>query len=196
MLVSQAVYACGIFTDKEVDSTLIDPVYQNIINEKQNIVLIGMPSSGKSTIGKMLARRIKKDFIDTDKLIEAEIKMPIRDYIKEYGEESFRNVETMVIKEVAKLNNTVISTGGGVILRENNMDALMKNGKVVFLNRSLSNLKPTKSRPLSSNQSDLEKLYNKRLPIYNKYADVIVCNNSSLEFAVEKIIEEVNKWKF
>ena len=193
MLVSQAVYACGIFTDKEVDSTLIDPVYQNIINEKQNIVLIGMPSSGKSTIGKMLARRIKKDFIDTDKLIEAEIKMPIRDYIKEHGEESFRNVETKVIKEVAKLNNTVISTGGGVILREINMDALMKNGKVVFLNRSLSNLKPTKSRPLSSNQSDLEKLYNKRLPIYNKYADVIVCNNSSLEFAVEKIIEEVNK---
>ena len=136
---------------------------------KSNIVLIGMPSSGKSTIGKMLARRIKKDFIDTDKLIEAEIKMPIRDYIKEHGEESFRNVETKVIKEVAKLNNTVISTGGGVILREINMDALMKNGKVVFLNRKLSNLKPTKSRPLSSNQSDLEKLYDCAINGFDKY---------------------------
>lgn len=191
MLVSQAVYASSIFVNSKLNESIIDKVYEKLLKEKQNIVLIGMPSCGKSTIGKILARRLKKSFIDTDKLIEQEIDMKISDYIKKFGEEKFREVETKVVKEVAKVNNVVISTGGGVILKKENMHALLQNGKVVFLNRKLDNLKPTESRPLSSNRSDLEALYKKRLPIYRKYADIIIYNNSSIEFALKRIIKEV-----
>ena len=145
-------------------------------------------SSGKTTIGRVLATRLNKDFIDIDQLIIEKINMDINSYFKEYGEEAFRKLEAKIIKEVSKDNNLVISTGGGAILNEENMKNLKHNGFVYFINRFISNLIPTDDRPLSSNQKDLNKLYKERLPLYKKYADYEIDNNSSLKYTINHIL--------
>ncbi|MFR7880970.1 MAG: shikimate kinase [Christensenellales bacterium] len=117
MLVAQAFYASRLFQDKNLNEEQIDCIYHHLVLEKENIVLIGMPSSGKTTIGSMLAKRLHKEFIDTDELIKSRIQMEISEYFSKFGENSFRIVESQVIEEVSKRTNLVIATGGGVILK-------------------------------------------------------------------------------
>ena len=191
MLVAQAIYASGIFTDCLVDTNKIDEIYHKILKNKRNIVLIGMPSSGKTTIGNLLSNVINKNLIDTDKLIEEKIGMSIKEYINSFGEESFRKIEKEIIVNVSKLNDQIISTGGGVIKDYDNINNLKQNGIIIFIDRSLDKLTATNSRPLSNNYEDLLKLYNERIHLYKEYADYIVTNNSDLDSVVKEILKYI-----
>lgn len=191
MLVSQAVYASAIFQDKEVSHDLIDEVFEEIYFQKQNIVLIGMPTCGKTTIGKKLARELNKTFVDIDRLIEEEIQMPISEFLNKDNEKDFRDIEEKVVERIAKMNNLIISTGGGVIKRQVNIERLKKNGIVVFIDRDVNLLMPASDRPLSNNLNDLKKLYNERYEIYRSSADIVVKNNTKINDVITKIIEEV-----
>ena len=191
MLVAQAVYASSIFTDTTYDKKIIDDIYKQIYNSKRNIVLIGMPTCGKTTISKVLADKLNKELVDTDTLVEQKMGTTIKEYLKTHDETSFRDIETKVINEVSKLNNLIISTGGGVIKRKNNIEYLKANGLVIFIDRPLELLQVSDTRPLSSNQSDLEKLYYERYNLYCNYADIIVKNDQDLELVINKIINEV-----
>lgn len=191
MLVAQAVYASSIFTDTTYDKKIIDDIYKQIYNSKRNIVLIGMPTCGKTTISKVLADKLNKEVVDTDTLVEQEMGTTIKEYLKTHDETSFRDIETKVINNVSKLNNLIISTGGGVIKRKNNMEYLKANGVIVFIDRPLDLLQVSDTRPLSSNQSDLEKLYHERYDLYCNYSDIIVKNDQDLELVINEIINEV-----
>ena len=192
MLIAQAVYAIKLFNNKEIDDAVIDAIYHKLVKEKLNIVLIGMPSCGKTTIGKILSKKLNKELFDIDSLIVDKVGMEIKDYMKLNGEKSFREVESSIVSEVSKGNNSIISTGGGVILDKKNIINLKQNGLILFIDRSLKNLTPTDSRPLTSNFSDLEKKYNERINLYREYADVIVDNNKFIEDAINKIMEVLN----
>lgn len=191
MLVAQAVYAAGIFLDEKILENEIDRIYNIIKKQKENIVLIGMPSSGKSTIGIEIAKLLNKEYIDTDSLIEEKINMPISNFLTKENEDEFRDIEEEIIKNVSKLNNKIISTGGGAIKRNINIKRLKQNAIIVFIDRSLDKLLTTSSRPLSSNKTDLENLYHQRYNIYKSSSDIIVDNNDTLEDTINKIINEV-----
>lgn len=193
MLVAQAVYASSIFVDHEYEKDVITKIYHKIKNAKENLVLIGMPSCGKSTIGQILSEKLHKTFVDSDSLIEEKIKMPIRDFLTKDNEEEFRDIEEEVIDHLSKKNNLVISTGGGVIKRNNNIYRLKANGIVIFIDRPLSLLEATSSRPLSSDKRALEKLYLERYDLYKKAADFVVTNDLELEQVINNILSEVAK---
>ena len=192
MLIAQAVYAIKLFKDMDIDDSIIDKVYQNMLKEKLNIVLIGMPSCGKSVVGRNLSKKLNKELFDTDTLIEEKINMEIKDYIKSNGEAKFREIEKEVVSEVSKNNNIIISTGGGVILNKENITNLKQNGIVIFIDRPLELLTPTISRPLTSNIMDLERKYNERIDLYRNYSDITVMNNKSIDDVVKKIMEVYN----
>ena len=189
MLVAQAFYASCLFQNKNLSEELMDDIYHNLMREKENIVLVGMPSSGKTTIGKMLARRLNKEFIDTDELIKAQIQMEISEYILKFGEGSFRIIESQIIEEVSKRMNIIIATGGGAILNAVNIENLKENGKIIFLNRCLDKLIATGDRPLTTTREMLETRYYEREPLYKTLSDLTIDNNHSLENAVDEIIE-------
>lgn len=189
MLVAQAVYAAALFENKKPDENLIDDVYGKILNDKRNIVLIGMPSSGKTTIGKALAARMGKRFADTDELIVGTTGKSIPEIFEEEGEKVFREIEKKVICDIAVNDGTVIATGGGVILDEKNVLALKRNGVIVYLDRKIDNLIATDSRPLSSNVDDLKKLYDKRKPLYEKYAEITIDDNDDVATVVRRAEE-------
>ena len=189
MLVAQAVYAAALFENKKPDENLIDDVYGKILNDKRNIVLIGMPSSGKTTIGKALAARMGKRFADTDELIVGTTEKSIPEIFEKEGEKVFREIEKKVICDIAVNDGTVIATGGGVILDEKNVLALKRNGVIVYLDRKIDNLIATDSRPLSSNVDDLKKLYDKRKPLYEKYAEITIDDNDDVATVVRRAEE-------
>lgn len=193
MLVSQAVYAYEHFMDTSVDKKLCDTIYNDIFKDKLNIVLIGMPSSGKTTIGKILAEKTGKIFVDSDDEIIKRIGMDIKSYFNKYGEKSFREVESEVIKDISTKNSQIIATGGGAILNCDNVRRLKQNGIVYFLDRSLENLTPTSDRPLSSDIETLKKRYEERYPIYLASADIIVDGNSTVQNVADTIYGEYNK---
>lgn len=141
--------------------------------KNQNIVLTGMPGSGKSTIGKLL-KIPNFTFVDTDKEIEKQCGCSIKELIQTKGEQYFRDLESNVIKEISAKNCQIISTGGGAILREENVKNLKKNGKIFYINANLSRLCVTEDRPLSNTREKLTKLYEERIQTYLSTADVIV----------------------
>jgi len=156
----------------------------------RNIVLVGLPGSGKTTIGEVLSKKLKKDFFDTDKEIEKEEK--IERIIKEKGEAYFREKETDIIKEVSLKHGAIISTGGGVVLKDENMKMLMANGIVFYIDREIDEIYATFTpHPLTKSKEDLITLYNIRNPLYNKYSDYVI-KEKELEKTVDKIIELVD----
>lgn len=193
MLGAQAVYAYEHFSGKTVDKSLCDSVYRDVLREKDNIILIGMPSSGKTTVGKRLAELTGKEFVDTDALIVKESGREISEIFRVDGEAYFRDLESKIIEDVSKLNGLVIATGGGAILRENNVDTLKQNGKIYFIDRSLSLLIPTDDRPLSSTKEAVTKRYNERYDIYLKSANVRVDGDGSVDTVANEIYKEYLK---
>ena len=159
---------------------------------KSNIVLIGMPGCGKTTLGKILSEKLNIQFVDLDQKIEEKANKAIPDIFKEFGEQYFRKLENEVCKEVSKKNNQVISCGGGIVINENNMLNLKQNGLVVYITRDIDKL-ATNNRPLSKNIDALKEIKNIREPLYIKYSDLQVDNNEDINNAVNKIIEEIEK---
>lgn len=193
MLVAQAAVAAELFIDASVSEEKIYDVYKKIVATKRNIVLTGMPSCGKSTIGKRLADELGMRFVDTDEEIVKLAGKPISQIFKDLGESSFRDMETEAITTVSAKQNQVIATGGGAILREQNVTQLKGNGTIYFIDRPLEMLITTDDRPLSSNRDDLIKRYNERYNIYCNTADKKIANDSDISAVVNAIKEEFLK---
>lgn len=193
MLAAQAVYASALFLGKEADGALIDKAFSSVEAEKENVVLIGMPSSGKSTVGKALSERLGREFIDSDEEIVKLIGMSISDYFSKNGERAFREIEKKVIAELSTKSGCVIATGGGAVLDSENVMRLKQNGRLYFLDRDLKNLIFTSDRPLASSRDALEKRYKERYPIYRACCDFTVDGNKGVSEVAEDIINKHNE---
>ena len=190
MLIAQAKQSVEFFLDKQIDDQIIDDIYQDMLKERCNIVLIGMPSAGKTTIGKMLEERMQKEFIDLDDVIIEKAGKSIPEIFEESGEAGFRAIETEAAIEVSKLNNKIIATGGGTIKHKVNMDYLRQNGITIFIDRDVDKLiSSDPNRPLSKSSDALQKMHAERLPLYQKYAAYVAVNNSDIESTVKEIEE-------
>ena len=187
MLVAQAKYARDIFMQETTCDDIIDEVYRNILAKLRNIVLIGMPGCGKTSIAYRLATKHKRVLMDTDRLVTDSEDKSIPEIFDEVGEDGFRDIEERAILNIAGYRGAIISCGGGVILREQNIINLKRNGIVVYIKRDLSKL-VSDGRPLS-NSVGVEKLYERRRELYERYADIIVDNNTTIEDCVRKIEE-------
>lgn len=158
-----------------------------------NIFIIGLPGCGKTSISKMLAKKINLGVYDLDEIIEERENKNITEIFNIYGEEYFRNIETKVLKEISLKNKCIISTGGGIILKKENRDIIKKNGISIFIDRdvdSILNNINTENRPLLKNKSKLIELHNQRYKLYKESADIIFKSNiwySSIESAFEHI---------
>ena len=189
MLCAQAVYASALFQDREPDERLIETAFRSVLDHRRNLILIGMPSSGKSTIGALLSGKTGKELIDIDDEIIRIIQMPIADFFAQNGEQAFRDLESQVIAKVSRGGGQIIATGGGAVLRQENVAALKQNGFLAFLDRPLEALTATSDRPLSSNVDALNKLYKERYPIYQASCDVRVDASVSPEEVARQVWE-------
>ena len=189
MLVAQAVFASEKFTGSNIPKSVTDSVYKEILLDKKNIVLIGMPGCGKTTIGKAVAKETEKEFIDTDDEIVRKTGMSIPEIFQKYGERKFREIESEVIKEVAALQSSVIATGGGAVLNPENVSLLKENGVIVFIDRPLDDLVTTDDRPLSSSRELLEKRYKERYGIYKSSAQAEIKAVKDLKVNISAVKE-------
>ena len=174
MLVAQAVRASEHFLDTVYPDGLTDRIYEQILRQKENIVLIGMPGSGKSAVGRILAEKTGRSLADTDQLITEKAGKPIPDIFRENGEPAFRDLETEIIRALSKQGGQIISTGGGAVLRPENVTALRQNGRLFWLDRNPDALVPTDDRPLADTAEKMKQLYLTREPIYRAAADEII----------------------
>ena len=192
MLVAQATAAAGYFLGtpgafQKENQRIIKAMKQQM----GNIVLIGMPGTGKSLIGKILAELTGKTLQDTDAKIEEEAEMTIPEIFEKEGEAGFRDRESAVCKKLGKERNLIIATGGGAILRPENVDALRQNGTLVHITRSIDKL-PTRGRPLSKNIEALKKMEAQRMPLYKSAADITFRNNYTC--SRKKLRQRVNTY--
>ena len=193
MLVAQAVRAAEIFDGITYDKHTLDKVFNKISREKQNVVLIGMPSSGKSTVGAILSKRLCRELVDTDALIAEKTGMSIPEIFSKYGENRFRELESEAVKELSAKTEIIIATGGGAPLKRENVDALSQNGRIYFIDRPLEKLIPTDDRPLSSTREAVEQRYRERYGIYVSSADVQIDASCDAECVSDKILEDFLK---
>jgi shikimate dehydrogenase len=193
MLVAQAKVASDLFLGHKPcqNTNDIDRVYAQMRRNGENIVLVGMPGSGKSTVGKLLAALLDRDFVDTDELFVKRVGMSIPEYFSQYGEEKFRALESEICAEVGCLGGKVIATGGGVVTQARNRYPLRQNSTVVFIRRDIDIL-PTDGRPLSQS-TDLEQMFEKRLPLYLDFSDIAVYNNTTPESVTDEILACLQK---
>lgn len=193
MLSAQAVHASAVFRDIPLDESLVDKAFKSVKNDKQSIVLIGMPSSGKTTVGRILAEKCGKQLADTDEYIVRKIGMPISDFFAKHGEAEFRKIEKETVAELSATGGRIIATGGGAVLDAENVRALKQNGVLVFLDRRPENLIATDDRPLASRRSALEKLYAERYDIYCAAAELHIDANTTPEAEADAILKELAK---
>ncbi len=193
MLIAQAVKASQIFLDTSYPTSVMDQIYNKIYTQKQNVVLIGMPGSGKSTVGSILAEKLGKSFIDTDQEIVKAAGKEITEIFALEGEERFRDRETVAILDASKKTSSIISTGGGAILRDKNVSALKNNGKIYFIDRPLSALLPTDDRPLANSKEMIKKRFNERYDLYLSVCDVKIDADCTAEQVAEKILGDFCK---
>lgn len=191
MLVAQAKESAEWFLGHSIDDSMIETVYRKLKLQMENIVLIGMPGSGKSTVGALLAQKMGKTFVDADEQIEIAANKKIPEIFRDDGEDGFRKRETQVLSELGKASGLVIATGGGCVTREENYPLLHQNGTILWLARDVRML-PTEGRPLSQ-ANNLDDMLRKRKPLYQRFADICVDNNGDTEqtlTAICRIMED------
>lgn len=189
MLVAQAKKSCEDFTGTEIPDSEIERIETVLRNQMQNIVIVGMPGGGKSTVSNALGEKLKRRVVDTDSEIEARAGISIPEIFNKYGEEYFRRLETEVMRDTGKSSGIIISTGGGCVTRAENYPLLHQNGSIVWIKRELS-LLPKDGRPISL-RSDLNELYEKRRPCYERFADIVIENDGTVSETVSAIMEEL-----
>lgn len=190
MLVAQAVRASEIFLDKKYPEATLDKVYSKILRGKENIVLIGMPASGKTTVGGILAKRLSRTLTDTDELIIKNEKASIPDIFTSHGEERFRELESCAVAEAARETSRIIATGGGAVLRGENVERLSQNGRLYFIDRPPELLMPTSDRPTASDREKIKLRYRERYGIYSSVCDKKIDGNIAPEEVANLIIED------
>ena len=193
MLVAQAKESAEWFTGTKIPDEKIDQIYRKLRLQMENIILIGMPGSGKSTIGQHLAKTLGKELVDADAETVKLCGMPIPDIFAKGGETCFRQAETQVLSQLGKRSGLIIATGGGCVTREENYPLLHQNGRILWLTRSLQKL-PTDGRPLSQS-GKLEQMFKIRKPMYERFADHVISNDASPEATVQTIIEALEGTK-
>ena len=189
MLVAQAVYAARYFTGQNIPEGEIARVHSILKAKLCNLSLVGMPSCGKSRLGRLLAARLGKTFVDLDAEIEKEAGMSIPEIFAQKGEAGFRNLESEICRRFGAKNGQVLSTGGGAVLRGENVRALRQNGPVVHIDRPLEQLAVGGNRPLSTSREALEKMLRLRGPLYRAAAHCTVSNTGPIEDTARAIEE-------
>lgn len=190
MLVAQAKESAEWFLGKSIHNDVIPAIYKKLQTQMQNIILIGMPGCGKSTVGIELANRLGRKFVDADQYLVEKVGRSIPEIFAANGESFFRQVETDVLSELGKASGLVIATGGGCVTRSENYPLLHQNGSIVWLQRSLAVL-PTEGRPLSQAQN-LADMYRKRQPLYAAFSDYTVVNDRTPIAAADAILKLLN----
>ena len=188
MLVVQAVYAAELFADRKIESEKTDQVFKEILNSKRNIVLSGMSLAGKTTLGTLLAKKLDRVLEDTEQMIIRKEQRPITEIFATDGEKYFRDLETEMARTLAPQTGLVIATGGGAILRQENVDALKKNGCIIFLDRPFNQILPADDRPLANTKEKVAALLEKRYPIYKATCDESITNDLTPEEGIAKIL--------
>jgi len=190
MLVEQARLAHDIFTGDKTNQIRTVEIANKLQKQKQNIILIGMAGAGKSVIGRQLAQNTGREFFDTDTLIEQREGVKVNQIFNKFSEKYFRDLESDVIVEVSKKQHTVIATGGGGIMKEQNRRALNANGKIVLIIRDLELLE-FRDRPLYKDFARVQQMWEERKNVYFSIADIVVENNKSLSEVVAEIMEKL-----
>lgn len=191
MLVAQAKEAAEVFTGGKISDEVIEKIYRRLSHQMKNIVLIGMPGCGKSTIGTLLAEKLGRTLADADEKIISLAGKSIPDIFAQDGEPTFRDWETKALTELGKQSGLVIATGGGCVTQKRNYPLLHQNGYLVWLERDCSVL-PTDGRPLSQ-ANDLGKMYAARKPLYEAFADIRVENTGTPAETVQKILDALEE---
>ena len=187
MLVAQAVTAAGIFRGIEYDPAETERIFRRLAREKENVVLTGMPGSGKSAVSAILGQRTGRKVIDTDERIVEKAGMEITEIFRLRGETHFRDLESEVIRDAARETGVIISTGGGAVLRAENVEALRRNGRLFWLDRAADDLVPTDDRPLADSREKMKALYDARRPVYQATADETISVRGTAEDAARAI---------
>ena len=196
MLVMQAILASEKFFDKSIEKEKAESIYQSLLRMKKNIVLIGMPGCGKSTVGKILSKKLGMLLFDSDKIITEKSGREISEIFASEGEKAFRKLESETILELSGKTGAIIATGGGAVLDPENIKNLSKNGKIYFINRPLNDLVPTADRPTASNYEAIKKRFEERYEIYCNSADKIIDAYCNVEKVTRKIMEDFKNEDF
>jgi len=191
MLTAQAVRAAERFRDRTYPEGTAEEIYRELLKEKENMVLIGMPGSGKSTVSAALQARTGRPAVDTDTLIAEKAGKSIPEIFREDGEEAFRDLESEVIAEVSARGGQIIATGGGAVLRPENVTALKQNGRLILLDRPAEELVPTADRPLADTREKMDRLRRERGPVYRAAADCVISLHGTPEEAAR---EAESRW--
>lgn len=189
MLVAQAKESAEWFTGGKIDDGVIEEIYSSLRTQMENIILIGMPGCGKSTVGRLLSEKLGRPFVDADAVLEETYHRPITSIIPQDGEAVFRKMESQVLHDLGKQSGQIIATGGGCVTRPENYPSLHRNGRIFWLRRE-TRLLPTDGRPLSK-PGKLEEMLAVRSPLYAQFADRIIDNNGTPQEAARRIMEEL-----
>lgn len=190
MLVAQAKESAQWFTGQEIPDDVIPDIHRLLKNQTENVILIGMPGCGKSTVGRLLAEKTGKTFMDADKCIEEAAGCTIPEIFAAQGEKGFRKTETQVLSELGKKSGLVIATGGGCVTRPENEPLLQQNGTVIWIERSIDAL-PVDGRPLSQT-NNLADMYRIRKPMYQHFAQYTVSNDETPQKTADAIMRILN----
>ena len=191
MLVAQAKESAEWFTGCSIPDSRIDGIHHAMRLEMENIVLIGMPGCGKTTIGRLLAEKTGKRFVDADEALEARVNRKITDIIPQEGEAAFRQMESDTLSELGRQSGLVIATGGGCVTQQRNYTLLHQNATILWLTRAIAKL-PTDGRPLSQ-AGKLSEMFEKRRPLYDRFADAVVSNDGPVEQTLAEILTLLDK---
>lgn len=191
MLVAQAKESAEYFSGTKIEDSLIDKITSKLAADMKNIILVGMPGCGKSTLGKAVADMTGRQFIDADENIVEREQMTIPEIFSKSGEEGFRKAETEALADICKKSSCVIATGGGCVTRNENYPLLHQNGTIIWIQREIESL-PTDGRPLSQS-GNLEKMYEIRRPMYEQFADYIIKNSGDIQDIADQILKLIEE---